>query len=60
MIKPPMVDSVWSSTDSVEFKVKEIFEQDSDAWIRYVKMSDNTEYTCLVDAFLQRFREQPK
>lgn len=60
MIKLPTPNSQWSGSDGVTFTVKELFEKDGESWIRYVKDKDQSEYTCLTEAFLPRFREMPK
>lgn len=56
----PKVDSTWSSTNGVIFIVKELFDKDNETWIRYINRFSSIEYTCLLGAFLERFREQPK
>jgi len=51
--------SIWSSTDSRRFQVTGIRQDNQDTWIHYANIQTGTEYQCLVDAFIQRFREAP-
>ena len=57
-----MVDlgSVWDAGNGVKFTVTAIETKESGTWITYIKEENGSEYNCLVEAFLARFRESPK
>ena len=52
--------SVWDGGNGVKFTVTAIETKESGTWITYNKEEHGSEYTCLVEAFLSRFRETPK
>jgi hypothetical protein len=59
-VRPPKPGSMWSSTDSVKFRVIENVYTDDNVWVHYIRLTDNTEYSCYVESFLQRFRALPE
>lgn len=44
----------WKSIDQV-FRVIDVVTIEGNIWIHYMKLKDNTEYSCLQESFLQRF-----
>jgi hypothetical protein len=59
-IKPPKPGSIWSGSDSIKFRVIENVYTDDNVWVHYIRLTDNTEYSCYVESFLQRFRALPE
>lgn len=51
------IGSEWSSSDSRVFEVIGIENRSDEFWISYVRQGEGRVYSCLVDAFLERFRE---
>ena len=52
-------NTTWGSSDGRKFLVNGIMQQGPDTWIHYINVKTNQQYSCLVDAFVQRFREEP-
>jgi hypothetical protein len=52
------VGSIWTSSDFIEFKIKEIKIVEEKTWVNYIKLSTSQEYSCLKEAFLHRFKEK--
>ena len=50
------VGSLWSGGDR-RFKINDIKIVDNNTWIYYNNVSTRQEYSCLKQAFLQRFTE---
>jgi len=55
--KVPSINSIWTSSNSDRFKVTDLQETEAGQFIYYTRLSDNTVYSCLVEAFLNRFVE---
>ena len=61
-MKIPKDGSHWSGTDGTVFRVLHTVELEGHTWVHYCS-EDKTpprEYSCYVESFLQRFREEPK
>lgn len=50
------VGSKWSAIDC-EFLVTGLLERDDGLWVYYKNVKTGFEYNCLVEAFLNRFKE---
>ena len=50
------IGSLWASADR-RFKVNDIKIVDNEIWIYYNNVLTKQEYSCLKEAFLQRFTE---
>ena len=50
------IGSVWESGNR-KFKIKDVTIVDDKTWIYYNNVLTKQEYSCLKEAFLQRFRE---
>jgi hypothetical protein len=59
--KEDIVDtgSRWNDGNGNKFYVTEVETRESGTWVMYTKEKNGSEYSCLVDAFLQRFRMDP-
>ena len=55
--------SKWSSVTGQEFRVLDVIEIDSHTWVHYIKEhaleDDIREYSCYIESFLSRFKQQP-
>jgi hypothetical protein len=55
--------SKWSSATGQEFRVISVVELEGHTWVHYIKENisedDIREYSCYIESFLDRFREQP-
>jgi hypothetical protein len=55
--------SKWSSVTGQEFRVINVVELEGHTWVHYIKENisedDIREYSCYIESFLDRFREQP-
>jgi len=51
----PKEGSRWSGTEREVFIVLHTVEVDGHTWVHYRKNSTDTEYSCYVESFLQRF-----
>jgi hypothetical protein len=55
--------SKWSNVTGQEFRVLDVVELEGHTWVHYIKENapedDIREYSCYIESFLQRFREQP-
>ena len=55
--------SKWSSATGQEFRVLNVVELEGHTWVYYIKEhapeDDIREYSCYIESFLDRFREQP-
>jgi hypothetical protein len=55
--------SKWSSVTGQEFRVISVVELEGHTWVHYIKENisedDIREYSCYIESFLDRFREQP-
>jgi hypothetical protein len=47
--------SIWCGNDREKFIVRGIVAQDGDVWVQYERMGTQQTYSCLVEAFQQRF-----
>lgn len=52
----PTPGSKWTATE-VKFIVNRIEEDQQGTWVHYTRTHDLAEFSCLLGAFLQRFRE---
>lgn len=52
----------WWGGENKRFKIIAVNEDDGQTWIHYKDDKDNNakEYSCLIDAFLQRFNPLPE
>ena len=55
MDEKAMVKSHWYSNNGLEFQVDYLGQKDGVIWVYYRRLLDNTEYNCLLPAFLSRF-----
>lgn len=55
--------SKWSSVTGQEFRVLDVIELQGHTWVHYIKEhapeNENREYSCYVESFLSRFKQQP-
>lgn len=50
------IDSIWVGSSFEEFQVDAVEYKDNGTWVFYHRVSNpSSAYSCLVDAFLQRF-----
>jgi hypothetical protein len=49
--------SRWSGSNFESFKVEMVYENDAGVWVTYSNERTEKMYECLIDAFLERFRE---
>lgn len=49
------VGEKWSSTDMTKFKVVDVVTDKNNTWVHYIRLKDNTMYSCLIDSFKHRF-----
>ncbi len=54
----PNITSKWTSIDSSVFKIITLEHKDNQVWVHYKNEKTGQKYSCLVAAFLQRFKEQ--
>lgn len=54
----PNTKSRWVGTDFSVFRIKKIDHNEQGIWVYYQNEKTGQEYNCLVEAFLQRFKEQ--
>ena len=61
-MKIPKDGSVWSGTEGQIFRVLHTVELEGHIWVHYCSEGRESpqEYSCYLESFLQRFREQPK
>jgi hypothetical protein len=52
------VGSIWTGSNFVEFKIKDIKTVGDNTWIYYYKISTGQQYSCLKEAFIDRFKEK--
>jgi hypothetical protein len=52
------VGSLWTDQQGCEFRIDAVDIHGAETWIAYTRVSDDTSYRCLVDAFTYRFREK--
>ena len=50
----PKIGSKWSSIDDT-FVVIHVIELDGHTWVHYRKEPNETEYSCYVESFVERF-----
>jgi gentisate 1,2-dioxygenase len=50
--------STWSSANGTEFAVTNVVDKEDGVWVYYTNPATGQEYNCLIDAFLQRFRQE--
>lgn len=54
----PNITSKWTGIDSTTFKIERLESKNSQVWVYYRNEQTGQQYSCLVEAFLQRFKEQ--
>lgn len=54
----PNVASKWISIDSTIFKIEQLKIDDNRVWAYYINTKTGQHHSCLVEAFLSRFKEQ--
>lgn len=52
------VGSQWTDSTGQKFVVDEVHHNGVETWVTYTRVSDQTVYSCLVEAFTHRFREK--
>jgi hypothetical protein len=56
------VGSKWVGNENHTFRVIQVVEIDGHTWVHYIKENapedSNREYSCYMESFLSRFREQ--
>ena len=52
------IESRWTDTQGREFRIDAVDIHGAETWVAYTRVSDDTSYRCLVDAFTHRFREK--
>jgi hypothetical protein len=60
-MKIPKDGSTWSGTDGKKFRVLHTMELEGNIWVHYCSEGKEPpqEFSCYVESFLQRFREEP-
>jgi len=48
--------SRWTDGQRQEFEIDAIVENGAETWVAYTRIGDGTNYRCLAEAFLFRFR----
>jgi hypothetical protein len=48
---------LYKDADGEQFQVLEVEPTDGGVWVHYQRMSDRAEFSCLLDAFNDRFTE---
>lgn len=51
------VGSTWTGSDYSKFEVRSVEKRSDGVWVSYGKYAEDRTYECLIDAFLERFRE---
>jgi len=54
----PNLSSRWASSDSTEFKIEKLEHTGTGVWVYYQNVKTSQQYSCLVEAFMARFKEQ--
>lgn len=49
--------SMWLATDGRQFRVQSVIELEGHTWVHYTNTQTGAEFSCWVDSFLQRYRE---
>lgn len=56
------IGSKWSSATGQQFRVLNVIELEGHTWVHYIKAhaleDDIREFSCYIESFLDRFREQ--
>jgi hypothetical protein len=47
----------WEGSGHEQFRVISVTEVESQPWVHYLRLRDNTEYSCLKESFTHRFRK---
>ena len=48
---------IYTDRNGVEFRIIDVEPTDAGVWIHYERVSDKKEFSCLLDAFNERFTE---
>ena len=59
-MKLPKTGSKWGGTDRKVFYVMHTIELEGNTWVHYKCTDSQTEYSCYLESFLQRFSELPE
>lgn len=54
-MKTSHVGQIWAGQDRTLFQITEITNQDTKAWVRYVNVDTQEQYSCFLEAFEHRF-----
>jgi hypothetical protein len=54
-MKTSHVGQLWEGNDRKLFRITEITQQDTKAWVRYINVKTQEEYSCFLEAFEHRF-----
>lgn len=62
MTRPRGMSKYWASINGQEFEVLAVWcpNEEPDQWVRYRDILEDREYTCRLEAFQSRFRQQPE
>lgn len=52
------VGSYWSAVNGTEFRVIDVVEAAGNTWVHYIGVDTGLEYSCWVESFVHRFREE--
>ena len=52
------VGSQWTDTQNQEFQIDDVETSDTETWVAYTRVKDQTSYRCLAEAFTHRFKEK--
>jgi hypothetical protein len=52
------IGSRWCDHLRQEFEVDTVSTSGTETWVYYTRLGDRTSYSCLVEAFLDRFQEK--
>ena len=51
-----MIKKKFKSQDGQLFQVNEVIQVDKELWVHYVKVKTEEKYSCLLEAFSERFK----
>lgn len=62
MTRPKHMSKYWGDANGQEFELLAIWNpnEEQDPWARYRDILNDREYTCRLEAFESRFRQQPE
>lgn len=55
-------NGIWSDVEGKKFRIIKVIEIDEQIWIYYASKGKEPyqEYSCYLESFLERFKEEPK